>query len=65
MPIAKIMAIKRGIKIAGGLQIFARLLIGLLTKKMTLKDIGAYGPIVMQAIGILTGIGDVVENCTW
>ena len=65
MPVAKIVAIKKGIKFAGGLTIFAQLLIGLLTQKMTFADIGVYGPYVMDALFILTGIDSIMKNCIW
>ena len=65
MPVAKIMAVKKGIKFAGGLTIFAQMLIGLLTNKMTLADIGVYGPYVAQAASILMGVDGIIKNCIW
>lgn len=66
LPIAKIVQIKRAIQIAGGLSIFAQLLIGLIMGTANAATIlTAFGPVVLNALLILTGIGGIIEKCKW
>lgn len=66
VPAAKIVQIKRGIEIAGGLSVFARLVVAVILGTKSLANvIAAMGPAVAEAISILLGIGEIQNNCKW
>lgn len=64
-PLSSVRAIKNGIKIAGGLSIFAQMLIGILTQKVTLSNLSAFKPELGVAVGLILGIDGVITNCRW
>ena len=66
LPIGKVLQIKRSIKIVGGLSVFAQLLIGIAMGAADKLAVAmAFGPMVLDAILTLTGIGGIIQSCTW
>ena len=66
LPIGKILQIKKAIKIAGGLSVFAKLVIAIAMGAADKVAVAmAFGPLVIEAIMVLTGIDSVIKNCTW
>lgn len=66
LPVGTILQIKRAIKIAGGLSVFAQLVIGIAMGAADKLAVAmALGPVVLDAILALTGIDGIIQNCTW
>lgn len=64
LPAVKILKIKKAIKIAGGLSVFAKLCIGILMgAKDAIAAVELLGPIVLEAIQTLLGIDGIMKNC--
>ena len=64
VPAAKIIQIKKAIKIVGGLSVFAQMLIGLIVGTHSLTTIAiAFGPLVVQAFTTILGIDGIMKNC--
>ena len=64
VPISKLLKIKQGIEIAGGLRVFVGLFVGVVVGTKSLKNILiTFGPAVKEAIDIISGIGDIKDKC--
>lgn len=65
LPVAHIVKIKQAIKIAGGLRIFAELVVAVIFGTKSFASITiALGPVVGEAIAIVLGIDGIITNCS-
>lgn len=64
IPVAKIVKIKKAIKIVGGFSVFAQMCIGLVLGTHSLENIAiAFGPLVVEAFTTILGIDGIIKNC--